>query len=1141
MAADFSKAVELGLQLTNRIYYGKDAGVPAPAPPRTVSMTAEPDCHLPTAPMVYAEITDPASVDNPDIPSYQPYVHGRCEPPAMIPLHMHGVSVEVDCCLDTAFVTVSGAWRVHCVSASRSCCCRIAVPMGEEVSVLGVEVESPFKSYSTQLISLEDTADAANVASSKDGFLIRGCIYTLKIPQVDGGTMLSIKVSWSQKMLYENGEFCLNMPFTFPSHVIPMVKNLSKKEKIVVNVNSVAGTEVLFQCTSHPLKNIGQEGTKVGFSCEREVSVWSMADFRFSYNVSSSEINGGLLLQSPSLHDFDQSEMFCFYLYPGKSISKKYGATLQAFRKEVVFLVDISASMQGSPIEHVKSALLAALSKLDPADTFNIIAFNGNSLLFSPSLVQATTKMIEKASEWTKMSFVAEGGTNISTPLNQAINMFSKTGGLLPIIFLITDGAVEDEKDICDAMRGHLMKGGLTTPRICTFGIGSYCNHYFLQMLAQIGRGHYDAAPDIGWSQTFGIILYGSINSRLERLISNASSVILADLSIDALKHLDSLEIYPSLIPDLLSGCPLFISGRYSGKFPDSIDIGGTLPDLSNFEINVKVRNAKDIQIDRVFAKRQIDALTANAWFSGSKQLEEKAMKLSLLMGVPSEYTSMILVETNKGKLPSKSKTMPEEKAEATGQKIIYLRGLGLGFGSIEATVENRPPEHAEPKLYETSEKILKAATDCCSRMVDCCCCMCFIQFCGKLNDQCAVACTQLCSALACFGCIEMCCEKTISDAGFSLINKVELQLDENMGKSVYIEHSYRMFFSRFVRYMSRYSSGFCRLIVSMVTAPMPELVMVLEKENGIADLRALIGPTDVSKANKVTHPRSVRALRGADICFCKAIILVTLVPCLVYMHLEVYVENSMQRRLKNVEEIAGCRVSSMEEKGIKELRQLMLLTEPPKDEFSDWPHGLLTIGTFGNTTELRNKQENRVNQNCSEIENVPQEELQCSSPDFSEFTAEEVGKLEKELKRLLNKKQSSKSAEDQINADLPLDRFLNCPSSLDNRTISNRFSTYSDGKDEEEIERTIRIILGRCKDVCEKKKNKTIGKKSLTFLLMRTLLTKKIYSQNSYRASSSKKYLGDYRPASKPEEKEEESRDKSRAAGSKWDKTDSE
>jgi hypothetical protein len=26
-------------------------------------------------------------------------------------------------------------------------------------------------------------------------------------------------------------------------------------------------------------------------------------------------------------------------------------------------------------------------------------------------------------------------------------------------------------------------------PRVCTFGIGRYCNHYFLKMLATIGQG----------------------------------------------------------------------------------------------------------------------------------------------------------------------------------------------------------------------------------------------------------------------------------------------------------------------------------------------------------------------------------------------------------------------------------------------------------------------------------------------------------------------------------------------------------------------------------------------------------------------------------------------------------------------------
>ena len=31
--------------------------------------------------------------------------------------------------------------------------------------------------------------------------------------------------------------------------------------------------------------------------------------------------------------------------------------------------------------------------------------------------------------------------------------------------------------------------------------LGSYCNHYFLRMLASIGKGHYDAAFDTGMNK----------------------------------------------------------------------------------------------------------------------------------------------------------------------------------------------------------------------------------------------------------------------------------------------------------------------------------------------------------------------------------------------------------------------------------------------------------------------------------------------------------------------------------------------------------------------------------------------------------------------------------------------------------------
>ncbi|CAL9079514.1 unnamed protein product [Musa textilis] len=152
---EFAKAVEDGLKLAKRVYPGKDRQLAAPPLP-AARMERTPESILPGAPMVYAAISDPGIVDNPDIPSYQPHVHGRCNPPVLIPLQMEEIGLEVDCLLDTTFVAARGRWRVHCVMRHKSCDCRLVVPVGEQGSILGVEVEVGGRSYYTQVVELED-------------------------------------------------------------------------------------------------------------------------------------------------------------------------------------------------------------------------------------------------------------------------------------------------------------------------------------------------------------------------------------------------------------------------------------------------------------------------------------------------------------------------------------------------------------------------------------------------------------------------------------------------------------------------------------------------------------------------------------------------------------------------------------------------------------------------------------------------------------------------------------------------------------------------------------------------------------------------------------------------------------------------
>lgn len=50
--------------------------------------------------------------------------------------------------------------------------------------------------------------------------------------------------------------------------------------------------------------------------------------------------------------------------------------------------------------------------------------------------------------------------------------MFGKTGNSIPLIFLITDGTLEDERDICNMIKRSIVNVGVNSPRICTFGIG---------------------------------------------------------------------------------------------------------------------------------------------------------------------------------------------------------------------------------------------------------------------------------------------------------------------------------------------------------------------------------------------------------------------------------------------------------------------------------------------------------------------------------------------------------------------------------------------------------------------------------------------------------------------------------------------
>ncbi|CAN1827981.1 Protein DEEPER ROOTING 1 [Linum perenne] len=252
------------------------------------------------------------------------------------------------------------------------------------------------------------------------------------------------------------------------------------------------------------------------------------------------------------------------------------------------------------------------------------------------------------------------------------------------------------------------------------------------------------------------------------------------------------------------------------------------------------------------------------------------------------------------------------------------------------------------------------------------------------------------------------------------------------------------------------------------------------------------------------------------------------------------------------------------------------------REEFSDWPHGLLAIGTFGikDTTNHADTQQVVVEDDDRIQHETHDNDSMSLVEDFQDFTSEEIEKLQKELNKLLTQKPDllKKEKNEDVVANFPLDRFLNCPSSLEiDRRLSTgglASSTHDGSLDEryenddgDDIERTISVILGKCKDIRAKKKEKNIGKKSISFLLkkmfvcssgfapqpsmkdtlgesrmeklLRTLMHKKMSPQNS--ASFMNRYIT-HKQQQQEEETDEQSLQRSGddEYSSKWVKTDS-
>lgn len=300
---------------------------------------------------------------------------------------------------------------------------------------------------------------------------------------------------------------------------------------------------------------------------------------------------------------------------------------------EMVFVLDCSGSMNGEPIAQAKRAIERALRRLGPDDTFQLIRFSNNASSLGRAPISATPENVRRGLDYLA-GLNSEGGTMMIEGIKAALD-FPHDPRRFRFVSFLTDGYIGNESEILGAIEAKL---GPT--RIFSFGIGSSVNRYLMDSMARAGRGcvAYLAAGE-------------SATELMDAFMDRISHPAMTDITIDA-SGLGGAEVYPSRVPDLFVGRPVYISGRFgAGAGTPVIRVSGNVGGARR-TIDVPVRvnavaGSSAKALGAVWARHKIGDLADGAAAENLAELAGGIRQVALEFGLMSPYTAFIAVDSS--------------------------------------------------------------------------------------------------------------------------------------------------------------------------------------------------------------------------------------------------------------------------------------------------------------------------------------------------------------------------------------------------------------------------------------------------------------------------------------------------------------
>ncbi len=440
-----------------------------------------------------------------------------------------------------------------------------------------------------------------------------------------------------------------------------------------LSVNLAAGMPIAdLSCPSHKVETHFPNPTLAKVALDRSETRGGDRDFILRYRLAGGRIQSGLLLAEGEKENF-----FLLMMQPPKRVVQE-----QIPGREYIFIVDVSGSMHGFPLEISKTLLKNLIGRLRPTDRFNVLLFSGGSSLLAEQSLPACQENIDRAIRLIDRQ-QGGGGTELLPALKRALSL-EKPEGYSRTLVIATDGYVTVEEEVFDLIRKNIGQANLFA-----FGIGSSVNRHLIEGLAHVGLG-----------EPFILTRPEEAASRAERFREMIQSPLLTRIKVD-FNGFSVAEVEPAGVPDLFAERPIILFGKWRGQPRGKITLTG-LSGEGPFREVIEVKGITPLPTNRalryLWARQRITILSDfNQLRSDDRRIRE-ITELGLTYNLLTAYTSFVAVDTQIRNQGETSSTVKQPLPLPQGVSDYALGGNGkvAGFAPIRPSAQFAPAESAD-------------------------------------------------------------------------------------------------------------------------------------------------------------------------------------------------------------------------------------------------------------------------------------------------------------------------------------------------------------------------------------------------------------------------------------------------------------